>query len=139
MKPYALSAALLCLVTPAIAGAQEGGKPAAAAQAETFSDRFVYMPEISAPIVDAGRLDGVLRIRVVLQPRTSTAATRLADRMPVLSAAGLSAAMEYARLYASPYTTVDVEKLTASMAASLKRVDAGIGKVLIVKVTAKSV
>ena len=135
MKLIALSAALLGLVVPAAVGAQDGVKPAPAAK---FSQNFVYMPEINVPIVDAGRLDGILRIKVVLQPRSDAAAIRLATRMPELRAAGLSAAIEYARLYASPYTPIDVEKLTAAMATSLTSVDGGIGKVLIVKVTAKT-
>lgn len=97
---------------------------------------FVTMDEISVPIVDTARIDGVLRIRIVLQAHDTDGAAILARRMPELRAASLAAAIEFARLHASPFTPVDVRKLTATLAPTLRGVDANIAKVLIVKVSA---
>lgn len=128
MKRIALFAALLGLAAPASGAAPE--------PAETGSEAFVTIPEISVPIVDAGRMDGVLRVSIVLQTHDIAAANRLSAQMPDLQAAGLSAAVEFARLYASPYTPVDVEKLSAELAPALVHGDAGVRKLLIVNVTA---
>ncbi|HUD95462.1 hypothetical protein [Sphingobium sp.] len=104
--------------------------------AEVQGTDFVTMDEISVPIVDASRVEGVLRVSIVLQMRDADGATRLAQRMPELRAAGLSAAVEFARLHASPFTPVDARKLAAAMTPALSRVDAGIAKVLIVRLSA---
>lgn len=97
---------------------------------------FVIMEEISVPIVDAGRLDGVLRVSIVLQAHDVGGGANLARKMPELRAAGLSATIEFARLHASPFTPVDVNKLSAALTPALLGIDAGIAKVLIVKVSA---
>ncbi|WP_176594179.1 hypothetical protein [Sphingobium sp. EM0848] len=97
---------------------------------------FVVMEEISAPIVDASRVDGLLRVSLVLQVRDAHGAARLARRMPELRAAGLAAAIELARLHGSPFTAVDANRLTAALTPVLQRVDGRITKVLIVKLSA---
>lgn len=102
------------------------------AKAETF----VPMEEISVPIVDAGRIDGVLRVSIVLEARDAAGAASLAQRMPELRAAGLGAAIEFARLHASPFTPVNVRKLSDALTPALRGVDPGIARILIVKVSA---
>lgn len=97
---------------------------------------FVIMDEISVPIVDTARIDGVLRVSIVLQVRDADGAASLSRRMPELRAASLGAAIEFARLHASPFTPVDVRMLAAALAPALRGVDANITKVLIVKVSA---
>lgn len=111
-----------------------GAAPSQAQSAETPA--FVTMEEISVPIVDASRIDGILRVSIVLQARDAGGAAALARRMPALRAASLGAAIEFARLHASPYTTVDVSKLSATLTPALRSVDPGIARVLIVKVSA---
>ena len=117
-------------VAASVAGAVPG--PAQQAPAE----RFVAMDEISVPIVDAGRIDGVLRVSIVLEARDTAGAADLARRIPELRAAGLGAAIEFARLHASPFTPVDVRRLSETLAPALRRVDPAIARVLIVKVSA---
>lgn len=102
------------------------------AKAETL----VPMEEISVPIVDAGRIDGVLRVSIVLEARDAAGAASLAQRMPELRAAGLGAAIEFARLHASPFTPVNVRKLSDALTPALRGVDPGIARILIVKVSA---
>ena len=103
---------------------------------ETQAASFVAMEEISVPIVDAGRIDGVLRVSVVLQARDVAGAARLARKMPELRAAGLGAAIEFARLHASPFTPVNVHKLAGTLEPALRGVDGTIARILIVKVSA---
>ena len=97
---------------------------------------FVAMGEISVPIVDAGRIDGVLRVSIVLEARDAAGASRLARKMPELRAAGLGAAIEFARLHASPFTPVNVHKLAGTLEPALRGVDGTIARILIVKVSA---
>jgi hypothetical protein len=117
-----------------IAASFAGAAPGHAQQSQ--STPFVTMEEISVPIVDASRLDGVLRVSIVLQARDVQEAANLARRMPELRAAGLSAVIEFARLHATPFTPVDVRKLSAALTPALVGVDRGITRVLIVKVSA---
>jgi flagellar basal body-associated protein FliL len=109
--------------------------PSADAQTSEASP-FVAMDEISVPIVDASRIDGVLRISITLQARDANDAAKLAKRMPELRATSLSAAMEFARLHASPFTPVDARKLAAMLTPALQRVDDSITKILIVRLFA---
>ncbi|WP_313433910.1 hypothetical protein [Novosphingobium sp.] len=97
---------------------------------------FVVMEPIDAPIVDSGRIDGVLHLSITVKTKSAENAAELAKRMPELRAASLAAAIEFARLHASPYTPVNVARLSAMMAPPIKRLDKGIEKVLIVKVSA---
>ncbi|HSX54535.1 MAG TPA: hypothetical protein VLG14_04480 [Sphingomonas sp.] len=117
-----------------VAASVAGAVPGHAQQAP--AERFVAMDEISVPIVDAGRIDGVLRVSIVLEARDTAGAADLARRTPELRAAGLGAAIEFARLHASPFTPVDVRRLSEALAPALRRVDPAIARVLIVKVSA---
>jgi hypothetical protein len=129
MKRPALFAALLCLAMPATASTPE--------RAETGEESYLPLSDISVPIVDAGRLDGVLRVSIVLQTYNGEAADQLKEKMPQLHADSLSATAEFARLYASPYSPVDVQRLSEEIAPALRRNNMGIRKVLIVNVSAK--
>lgn len=119
----------------ALAATSVACAPPADAQA-TQASPFVAMDEISVPIVDASRLDGVLRISITLQAHDASGAAKLAKRIPELRATSLSAAMEFARLHASPFTPVDARKLSAMLTPALQRVDDSIAKVLIVRLFA---
>lgn len=129
MKRAALFAALLGLAMPATATTPE--------RIEAGTESYLPLSIIRVPIVDAGRMDGVLKLAVVLQTENASAAVQLKQKLPELNADGLSAAAEFARLYASPYTPVDVERLSAELTPALSRHGAGIRKVLVVHVTAK--
>lgn len=100
---------------------------------------LVEMDELSVPIVDASRADGALRIKLVLETVDGSAAARAAAELPTLRAASLAAAVEFARLYASPMAPVDAERLATDMTAALHEQDKGISRVLIVEVLAQHV
>lgn len=108
----------------------------AAAPAPVDPATLVKLDQIDAPIVDAGRIGGVLHLTLVVETRSSATAAALAKRMPELRSASLAAAIEFARLRASPFTAVDVERLQQTLIPALKRVDPGIARVLIVRATA---
>lgn len=97
---------------------------------------FLPMEPIDAPIVDGGRIDGVLHVSIVVQAKTADDAAMLGKRMPELRAAALPAALEFARLRASRFAPVDVTRLAAMLTPPVRRVDGAIDKVLIVKVSA---
>ncbi len=122
------------LAAAAATSAQAETKKADAVPAPDPS--FVVMEPIDAPIVDSGRIDGVLHLSITVKAKSAENAAELAKRMPELRAASLAAAIEFARLHASPYTPVNVARLSAMVAPPLKRLDKGIEKVLIVKVSA---
>ncbi|TDW65275.1 hypothetical protein EDF57_103458 [Novosphingobium sp. PhB55] len=126
----AASLAATAVTTPALA---EAKKPDPLPPPDPS---FVVMEPIDAPIVDSGRLDGVLHVSITVKTKSAANAAELAKRMPELRAASLAAAIEFARLHASPYTPVNVARLSAMMAPPIKRLDKGIEKVLIVKVSA---
>jgi len=128
MTRSALIASALAVASFAVAA------PGHAQQAQPAT--FVAMQEISVPIIDASRIDGVLRVSIVLEARDAAGAASLAQRMPELRAAGLGAAIEFARLHASPFTPVDVRKLSDTLAPALRNVEPGIARILIVKVSA---
>jgi hypothetical protein len=117
-----------------VAASLVGAAPGHAAEAEAAN--FVIMDEISVPIVDASRIDGVLRVSLTLQMRDAQGAAALTRRMPALRASALAATIEFARLHASPFSAVDVARLSAALTPALARVDQGIAKVLIVKISA---
>ena len=124
------SAAVMAATAASFVGAAPGhAQPVEAAT-------FITMDEISVPIVDTARIDGVLRVSIVLQARDTDGAATLARRMPELRAASLGAAIEFARLHASPFTPVDANLLAAALASALRGVDASIARVLIVRVSA---
>lgn len=118
----------------AIAAAVPAEAQAQAASAESFCN----MDEISVPIIDASRVDGVLRVTLVLQAHDTAGVAALERKMPELRAAALAEAIEFARLYASPYTPVDAGKLVAALTPALRRVAPAIKRVLIVKVAAQT-
>ncbi len=129
----ALAALLLAASVPAGAANTE---PRKFAEVPPADPTFVALQPVHVPIVDGGRIDGVLHVTIVVQARTAVEAAALTPRMPQLRAAALPAAIEFARLRASRFAPVDVPRLAAMIAAPVKAVDAGIDKVLITRVSA---
>lgn len=112
--------------------------PGAAAGSATAGEtpHFVPMSEIRVPIVERDRADGVLRLKLVFQATSAATAERTTADLPVLRAAAVGAAVEFARLYASPMTPVDAARLAAQMTATIRAADAGVTRVLLVEVAA---
>ena len=97
---------------------------------------LVPMEEIRVPIVDGDRADGTLRFKLVFVAQDAAAASHATATLPALRSASLGAAVEFARLYASPMTPVDAGRFAADVTAAL-RGDAGITRVLVVEVSAR--
>lgn len=135
MRRFAQIAGPICASLMALAGACLAS-PAQAQSAEALT--FVRMKEISVPIIDAGRMDGILHITLVLQARTEGDVIPIRRKLAELRSAGLGAAIEFARLYASPYAPVDVERLSERMSEAMKNAVPEIDKVLIVEVSARA-
>ena len=114
------------------------GTLAWAAPAEMADPHLVPMDEISVPIVDGGRVDGAFTVKMVLGTADPAAAERITAALPRLRSVSLGAALEFSRLYASPFRPVDAEHLSRDLTEALHGADAGISRVLIVEVAARS-
>lgn len=121
----------------AIMALATAGMAPEATQAVPFNPaNLVKLEQIDTPIVDAGRIDGVMHVQLVVETDSAATANDLSGRMPELRAASLAASIEFARLRASPFTALDVSKLSQTLTPALKQVDPGISRVLIVRATA---
>jgi len=112
------------------------GASATPRQGMEMDARFVALDEIATPILSQSRIEGTLSVTLVLRATSVDTARTLRKRMPELRAASLAATMEFSRLYASGYTTIDVARLSGDLNAALKRVDPGVERVLIVSLSA---
>lgn len=130
LKDVGLLAAIpaLALGTAAVKG------PAANAPANP--DNFVPLEDITAPIIDAGRIDGQLDLSLVIEAGSPEDAANLGERRPELRAAMLASSLEFARLHASPFTPVDAGRLSEALVPAARKVDPRVARVLIVKVGA---
>ena len=109
---------------------------AAASETAGTASAFLTLEEIRTPIIDSSSIDGVIRVKLAIEPADSAAAALLALRLPMLRAAALAAVIEYAHLEASGFKPVNSERLRAGLTRALKRVAPGVGKVLILEVDA---
>ena len=97
---------------------------------------LVPMEEVTVPIIEADRLAGQMRFKLVLDASTAEAATDAINRMPELRQATVSTALEFARLNASGMRAVDAGRLDNDLNAAIKAVEPGVSRVLIVEVSA---
>lgn len=121
------------------AGVLAGAATVAAAAGGEVAEKeahLVAMDELSLPIVDGGRSDGTLKVRMVLDMVDADAVDSATAALPALRASALAAGMEFARLYASPMTPVDASRLAGDMTTALHAEDARVTRVLIVEVGA---
>ena len=132
--PFLIASSALALAgagADTLPGAGSAGAP------DGLASRLVQMREISVPIIDGDRLDGTLRVKLVLAAANDEAVARVRTAMPRLRSTTLAAALEFARLHASPMRAVDAEMLTHDLTGALHRDDTGIAQVLIVEVAAR--
>lgn len=113
-----------------------GAAPVTASSGGTGDAHLVPMDELAVPILDGARPAGTLRLKLVLAMADAGAAERAGASLPPLRAASLGAALEFARLYASPMTPVNAERLAGDMTAALHGADAAVSRVLVVEVAA---
>lgn len=119
----------------AIAG---GGMAGAAGSEAAFTEEpyFVALKEVTTPIFGASRIEGAMNVTLVVEALDTPAAAQVNTKMPELRAATLATVIEFSRLYASGFTPVNAEQLSADLNAALKRVDPSVSRVLIVKLSA---
>ena len=129
---FAALALTTALVPYPIGGAQAAGGGSGGGEGL----HLVPMAEVEVPIVDADRVSGALRFKLVLDASDSAAAGRMSARLPDLRATTVAAALEFARLNASGLRAVDAEQLDRDLTAALKPVEPGLSRVLIVEVSA---
>nr|WP_269141408.1 hypothetical protein [Sphingomonas sp. IC-56] len=99
---------------------------------------LVTMEQVVVPIIDADRVSGSLRFKLVLEAANAEAAAKATAEMPMLRQASVAAGLEFARLNASGLRAVDAEELDHDLTAALKIAEPGISRVLIVEVSASS-
>lgn len=132
----------LLILASAIAAAAGASNVALASSAEegasTGEPHYVPLDTIEVPIVGSDRIEGSLRVKLVLDASDAGSADALAGRVPQLRAAAVAAAMEFSHLYASGLTPVDAQLLRSTLTAALKRQDPDVARVLVVEVAAEA-
>jgi len=102
------------------------------------TQNLVPMDSITVPIVDADRISGKLRFKLVLQARDAPGAARLTAQAPQLRAVATSAGNEFSRLYASPAEAVNAEQLAHDLTAALHGAEPAVARALVVELYAGS-
>ena len=131
-KRLLVAASVLAVAAAGGAGmalASDGSEPSGAAA-------FVPLDDVAVPIVGSDRVEGTLRVRLVLEAADEGAAEGLKHRIPELRAASLAAAVEHSRLYVSAFAPVDAERLRSDMTIALKEANPAVGNVLVTEVGA---
>jgi hypothetical protein len=99
----------------------------------------VPMEEIVVPIIEADRVSGRLRFKLVIEAGSDEAAAKATAELPQLRAATVAAGLEFARLNASGLRAVDAEQLDHDLTTALKNAEPGVQRVLIVEVAASRI
>ena len=132
----------LLILAAAIAAAAGVSNVALASSAEESASmeepHFVPLDAIEVPIVGSDRIEGTLRVKLVLAASDAGSADVLAERVPQLRTASLAATMEFSRLYASGLAPVDAQLLRSTLTEALKRQDPAVARVLVVEVAAEA-
>ena len=131
-KNFLFAGALLAALPLSAATGEDGGAVPGPAE-------LVSMEAIALPIVDGARLQGTLHFQLVLEVETGPSSDDLSANMPALRAEALAAGAEFARLSASPFIAIDAQRLSADLTLALRERQAGIARVLLVEVSAKSI
>jgi len=97
---------------------------------------LVPMEEIVVPIIEADRLAGNMRFKLVLEAHDAATAATATAKMPELRETAVATALEFARLNASGLRAVDAGQLDHDLNTALKAADPGVSRVLIVEVAA---
>lgn len=130
---FAALALTTALVPFPLGGAQASGGGTAAGGEGLH---LVPMDEVSVPIVDADRVNGAMRFKLVLEAKDADTAAGMTARLPELRATTVAAALEFARLNASGLRAVDAAQLDHDLTAALKASEPGLARLLIVEVAA---
>lgn len=129
--------ATLALITALVpfpgGGAQASG---GGTEAGASGLNLVPMEEVIVPIIEADRIVGNMRFKLVLEANDAATATKATVEMPQLRETTVATALEFARLNASGLRAVDAGRLNQDMNAALKAAEPGLTRVLIVEIAA---
>lgn len=98
---------------------------------------LVPMEEMIVPIIEADRIAGNMRFKLVLEAHDAATAASATARMPELRQTTVAAALEFARLNASGLRAIDAGRLDHDLNIALKAADPGLTRVLIVEIAAE--
>ncbi len=129
--------AIMMLPALALPDPAWAARPADKSAVKGMAPEFVAMDGITTPIFGESRIEGALSVTIVLETANPAAAAALQRQLPQVRAVALSTTLEFSRLFASGFTPVDARRLSRSLNAALKPAFPGIGRVLIVKLSAE--
>ena len=98
---------------------------------------FIALDEIAVPIVGSDRIEGTLRVKLVVEAADAESVAIIENHLPALRATSVAAMIEFSRLHASALAAVNAERLKADMTAALTQEHAAIARVLVVEVIAQ--
>ena len=130
------SLAALALTTALVPFPGGGGAQASGGSSSRGSLNFVPMEEVTVPIIEADRVAGSMRVKLVLEASTGAFFAKARAEMPRLREATIAAALEFARINASSMRAIDAGKLDHDLNAALRIAEPGLSRVLIVEVAA---
>ncbi|MDT8758501.1 hypothetical protein MZO42_07310 [Sphingomonas psychrotolerans] len=97
---------------------------------------LVAMDEVVVPIIEADRLSGNMRFKLVLEAHDAATAAKATAEMPALRETIVATGLEFARLNASGLRAVDAGRLDHDLNAAIKAAEPGVSRVLIVEIAA---
>ena len=107
------------------------------ADASAAEPHFVPLDEIKVPIVGSTRIEGNLRVKLVIDAKDGAGADQLCERLPQLRSTALAATLEFSRLYASGLAPVNAELLRSEVTAAVTHHHKDVARVLVVEVAAE--
>lgn len=99
------------------------------------SPKLLPMAPLAVPIVGGDRLEGALRLKLMLAAKDEAGLARLTEELPQLRAVTVAGSIEFSRLYASSQTPVDVVQLSKDLTKALRAKSADVAEVLIIEVS----
>ena len=94
---------------------------------------LVELGSLDVPIVDHGRVRGMLSLKLAMEAQDASAAQEMEAALPLLRASALEGAGEFARLYASPVNAVDNQRLVDFVGSAIRRGHPQVRQVLVVE------
>ncbi|MGN6374402.1 MAG: hypothetical protein ACTHMG_02490 [Sphingomonas sp.] len=122
------------LALPGLSLATAAAPANGAEAASSIAPPLVAAAPLDVPIVDAGAVIGRLTFTASFELADPAAAAMATAQAPQLRAATLAAALDFARLHASPYLPVDAQLLSDGLTRAARAVNPGVRRVLIIEV-----
>ena len=139
MFKRSVTAGALLLTAVAVAGSSSAVASGAGVGKKPGEEaHLVPIEKITVPIIGSTRIEGSLRVELVLDATNAGAAETISDQAPAIRATLIAAALEFARLYASAHGASNAERLRAGLTSALKREHEGVRDVLVVEIVTRS-